>query len=304
MVMNLYILILISFPEALLNLYITLQLINEGKLPSFREKKNLIRFFISLSCMLLFSWVVRPLAPNAICNMIFHSIGYMLIISLVYWVNIFKSACCVSAMLLLYSTVENSYIHFIIAYISKGMDNFSRDYTLYIFYSLPSRIAQFVTIRWLKKYRVFLSLVKLHKSFYKLFAALIYGLVLVQYSLSFIADTYFDKMELIHQIVFSVSITLFVFLSSYILLRFMFGYMVAVLKSGNMLYQQAEGATLESYKGILSFLQQNDVDSAKKSLESLIAEKEKKLQQGNDIESIKNQLEVLIKQNNDKKRKG
>ena len=270
MVMNLYILFFISLPEALLNLYIMLRLAGESKKLKFKNINNTLRFLITIALMLLGSWIIRPLAPNVVINILLHSIVYTLLISLIYKTNLIKSAFCVSLVLLLYSTVENLYIRFIIAYISHGIENFNSNYQMFIVYSLPYRFAQIAAIIFLIKYEIVLDIAKIDKSFNRLFVICMYLLTCLEYCFSYLFDMYFEKMSLFHQIIFSIAISIMAFITSLLVFKFIYIIVRGLLTGGYKQYQELEMDSKYAFKKVYTLIKDNNINGAEEILENLI----------------------------------
>ena len=121
--MNLYILFLISLPEAFLNAIIILLFAGVKEKLKF-NKNNLIRFIICICSLLVLTNFVRPIARNVIENIFISSIAYILVFTLVYRLKLIHAALSVAFTILMFSAIENSYYPFIIAYISDGIESF------------------------------------------------------------------------------------------------------------------------------------------------------------------------------------
>lgn len=272
MIMNLYILFLISLPEAVLNLYIILQLVGQKSLLNFRDKGNIFRYIAALALMLVSSLVIRPIVPNAIVNIIVHSIAYMGIIFAIYRTGVLKSIFCVSLVLMLNSAIENIYFPFIVVYASGGYDNFIQNYKWFVVYSIPYRLAQVGIILLLHKYEIVFDMMKINKRFYKLFVAFMYLLTFMEFCFSTIIYKYFDRFELFYQIVFCISLSTLVFITSILIFNLIYFSVTGVLIRGYKQYKDLEDNARMAFSEVYGFLKDQKVDDATRYLENLLGE--------------------------------
>lgn len=272
MVMNLYILILISLPEAILNLYIMLRLSGQNSKINIKDKKSIAKFLLALVLMLCTSIVIRPFSPNVLVNIILHSLAYTVIFWFVYRINMIKSAFCASLVLMLNSAIENLYIPFVVAYISKGYDNFFANYKLFAIYSIPYRIAQICIALWINKYEIVFDMAKINKRFYKIFIVFMYVLILLGFSFALIFYNYFSSMSLFFQVLFSFSISTMVFMTSFLVFNLIYLALTGILTGGYKQYQVLEEEAKLAFNKIYNLLKNRNVTDATTLLEKILEE--------------------------------
>lgn len=270
MVMNLYILFLISLPEAALNLYIILCLSGQNFRLNIKDKKNIFLYISALGLMLTSSIIFRPIAPNVIINFALHILAYTFIIIFVYKVDFSKSALCVSLTMVLYALVEHLYMPFIVVYISKGIENFYNGYHLFVLYSLPYRLIQIFIAVFLNKYSIILEIVKINKQFNKIFIVFMYTIIFLEYYFSYIFYNYFEKMSIIHQITFSIALLLMVFVTSYLIFKFIYVAMKSVITGGYKQYQELEKNSIFTFDNIYKLLKDDRRNDAINLLEKIL----------------------------------
>lgn len=274
MIMNATILIFVSLPEAFLNLMIILLFAGaRGRLKI--NKPNGIRFIIALALMLTASWFIRPIALNVVMNMTLHIIAYVLIITLIYWENVVKIAFSVALTLLIYSAVENSYIPLIIAYVSKGIDSFFKNIPLLILYSLPYRMAQIAAIILLYKTNIIMVISKVNRKFRQIFAACFIILIFLEYYFSYIFGLYFDKMHIVHQMTYSITLFVMLIVFNILILKFIDVAVRGVVTKGFQQYTELEENAKHAFLEVHKLLKNNNVNAAIKLLEELTEDEEK-----------------------------
>lgn len=272
--MNLYILFLVSLPEAFLSLIQFLLFTGEkGKLKI--NKPNIIRFAISLALMLVASNYIRPNAPNVAVNMALHIVAYVIILILVYRMNVPYAILGVAFTMMIYSTIENAYVPYIVAYISKGWDNFGKQYMLYPIYSLPITICRIIVIWFLWKHEI-LMISKINKSFHKIFIYTTLILILVEYFLFFLFDTYFDKMPLTHQIAFSVTLLLMAIGVNLLVFKLIYKAIVGLVQKGYAQYSDLEDAAKYAFNEIQKMLKEKNYDGANGLIDEIMDNEEHK----------------------------
>ncbi|MDF2988563.1 MAG: hypothetical protein K0R50_4073 [Eubacterium sp.] len=275
MVMNLYILFSVSLPLAILDLIQFL--LFAGKKDRLKiNKPNVIRFVISIVLMLLATNFIRPVAPNVAVNLALHIAVYVIILILVYRITIQYAVLSVAFTMLIYSTIENAYVPYIVAYISKGWDNFGKQYMLYPIYTLPNFICCIIVIRFLWKYEI-LMISKINKNFYKLFIYTTLILILVEYILFFLFYTYFDKMPLAHQIAFSVTLLLMSIGLNLLVLRLIHKAVVGLVQKGYDQYSDLEEAVKYAFVEIQKMLKEKNYDGANNFLDEIMNKEEEKI---------------------------
>lgn len=267
MLMNLYILFFVSLPEAFLNLIIFL--LFAGTKSNLKvNRSNVIRFTISLIAMLVATSIIRPLAQNVVENVIAHCIAYIIIISLLYKLRLWHSAISVVFTMLLFSTIENSYYPFIIAYISGGIDNFTKHYQLFVLYSVPNRILQVMIIFFLYKYEILL-VTKISRQFHYTFVISTFILVFVEYFFGFIFYSYFNVFSLLQQITYAVALVLMVVFFNYLMFMTIYVTIGKIITNGFSQYQELEYDAKSAFLLINSLIKSNRVDEAAKLIDDL-----------------------------------
>ncbi len=267
MVMNLYILLLVSLPEAFLNLIIALLI--AGKKENLKiNSRNILKFATAIILMLTSSWVIRPISPNIVTSVTLHVIAYSLIFIVLYRMKPTYALLGTSFFMLLLTVIEVLYMPYVITYAFKGMVNYQSAYHLYVLLSLPQRIGQVIVTIFLWKYEILLA-TRINHRFHRLFVAVFILLLFGEQLLYFVFVTVFDKLQLVYQITFSLSM-LVVFLSLNILM-FKLIYMVIgnlVVNSFNK-YKDFEDDVIYALGEIRNLLTKNQVDEAIKLINYL-----------------------------------
>ncbi len=258
--MNFYILFLVSLPEAILNIVIIL--LFAGKKEKLNlNKPNLINFAVSLVAIMLVSNFLRPLAPNVMVNVLIHFLSYIVISFIIYKIKLTYSILSVSFMYLIYSTIENSYLPFIITYVCKGIENFFNNYYVLPIYTIPYRIGQFIVIVFLWKYEILL-VSKINKLFHKLFILSSFILIYIEFFLGYLFCTYFEQIRLIHQLGLSVSLILLVFVLNLVIFKLIYITVSSLLINGYKKYSEFEEDVLFALDEIYLMLNDNRIDEA------------------------------------------
>ncbi len=260
MVMNLYILFLISLPEAVLNAAIIL-LISGQKHRLKPIKKNIIKFAISIAAMLMATLIVRPIAQNVIQNVLMHTATYVLIFAFVYRLNLGNAALSTFLTILLTSTINNAYVPFIITYISGGMENFSQNYQLYVLYSLPTRIFQILVIFIFYKYEI-IAITKITRRFYKMFLILTSLLIIVEYVYAYIFYTSFFTQSVHFQIINGIILILLVTVVNFIVFKTIYIAASDILIRGYKKYNELEEDAKHAFNEVKKLLIDHKNDEA------------------------------------------
>ncbi len=266
MVMNIYILMLVSLPEAFLNLILFL-LFSGNKDRLKVNKPNVIRFIATLVLMLVATNFIRPAAPNVAVNMVLHILAYFVIILIIYRINIRYALLGICFTMLIYSTVENAYVPYIMIY-TKGIAKFAGHYMMYPVYSLPTRICQLLAICLLYKYEILL-VTKISKKFHTLFILNTLVLTVIEYSLLFLYLTYFDKMLLAHQIAFSATIFIMVTGLNFLVFSLIYNAVTVLVQRGYDKYAELEEDAIFALNTIKGMLRNKEVDEAVNLIDKL-----------------------------------
>lgn len=267
MVMNFYILFLVSLPEAFLNEIIIL-LFAGAKERLTLNKDNVVRFIICLVSMLALTSFIRPVVHNVIENILASSIIYIFVFALIYRLRLVHAALSVIFAILLFSTIENSYLPFIVAYVYKGIENFSKNYHLFAIYSIPSRILQGLTILYLWKYEILL-VTKISKQFHKTFIISSFLLIFVEYFFGYLFYTYFNVIPLLQQILFAVAIVLLVIIFNYLMFKTIYVAIGKIITNGFTQYKELEENAKTAFELINNLIKSNRNDEAIKIIEGL-----------------------------------
>ncbi len=265
MVMNLYILLLVSLPEAFLNLIIAL-LITGRKENLKINSQNIFKFATAIILMLTSSCIIRPASPNIITSLTLHIIAYTIIFIIVYRMTPVYALFGTSFFLLIITTTDILYISYVITYIFKGMANFQNEYHWYVLISLPQRIIQFMAIVFLWKHEVLLA-TKINYRFHKLFLASFLLLTLGEQLLYFVYLDLCDKLTLIYQIMFSVSMFIIVLVLNILMFKLIHMVIGSLLQKSYKMYTDLEDDVGFALDEIRSLLLNNQVDEAVKLID-------------------------------------
>ena len=260
-VMNLYILIIVSLPEAFFNLIIFL-LIAGAKDKLKINKPNVIRFAASLVTMLAASSIIRPVAPNVVVNVVSHCLVYIVIIMLIYRLKLRYASLSVVFTMLMFSSIENLYYPFIIAYISKGTENYMKHYQWIALYAIPSRVMQVGIILFLWKYEILL-VTKISKKFHKAFIISTFAMIIVEYFFAYTFANYFSTYSLSYQVVFAAILFLMTIVFCFIIFQTVYVAIGDVITKGFTKYSELE----ENAK--LAFDVINDLIKDNKTVEAM-----------------------------------
>lgn len=269
MIMNLYILFCISLPEAFLNGIIIL-LFAGAKEKLKPTKINILKFITFIALSLALTSLVRPLARNVIENILISSVVYIFIIAIIFRLKLIHAALSVLFTILLFSTVENSYYPFIVAYISKGMENYMQHYHWIVLYALPTRIFQMIVIAFLYKYDILL-VTKIDRKFHKICIFSSFILIFVEYFFAFIFSIYFNMLPLLQQILFAGAIVLMVIAFNYLLFKTIYVTIGKIITNGFSQYQELEDNARLAFNLIHNLLKNNNQDEAIELIERLNA---------------------------------
>lgn len=267
MIMNLYILLLVSLPEAFLNLIIAL-LITGRKENLKINSKNILKFSTAIALMLTSSWVIRPISPNIITSVTLHVIAYSLILMIVYKMKLIYALFGTSFFFMIITTTEVLYTSYVITYIFKGMENFQNAYHWYVILVLPQRTVQVLAIAFLWKHEVLLA-TRINHRFHKLFLASFLLLSFGEQSLYFVYLDFCDKLPLVYQVTFSVSMFAVVLILNILIFKLIHMIIGSLLENSYKMYTDFEDDVGFALDEIHSLLVNNQVDEAVKLIEFL-----------------------------------
>ena len=260
MVMNIYILFLISLPEAVLNAIIIL-LISDKKAKLKLNKNDIARFLIAVAAMLTASFIIRPMVKNVIQSVILHSFVYILIFTVIYSLKLADAVLSTFLTVLFISTISNIYYPFIIAYISHGIENFSKNYHLFVVYSIPTRIFQIIIIYILCKYEVVL-ITKISRRLHRMFIILTGVLVTIEYGYAYMFYINFFSQTLQYQICNGIILLLLVAVVNFIVFSTIYIEASDFLIKGYKRYNELEEDAKYALNEVKELLENNKNDEA------------------------------------------
>ncbi len=220
---DLFMLIFLSLPEFLLELPLILLISGEKEKLKFNAK-NTIKFSMAIALMLSATWLIRPHVSNTVQSIACHTVAYVLIILVVYRIHPFRALLGVTWAILYVDTLENTFIPFVIAYISKGLNNFYGSNITLILVSLPVRTFQFLAVRYFYKNDEYLNAIRSEKKYSIIFAVSCYLMTLSEVFIAYVYYTYFDKFSFMVQLLFSCA--LLILMISFFMAIFGFIYIV------------------------------------------------------------------------------
>lgn len=265
MVMNIYILLLVSLPEAFLNLIIAL-IITGRKENLELERYNITKFLSSLFLMLIASWVIRPLSPNVITSITLHVIAYSLILIIIYGMKPVYALFGTSFFLMIITTTEVLYTPYVITYVFNGMANFQNAYHWYVLLALPQRIVQVLAIVFLWKHEVLLA-TRINRRFHRLFLASFLLLLFGEQLLYFVFISSFVKLQLVYQIIFSVSMFAIVVVLNVLMFKLIYTVIGGLIVKSFNKYNDFEEDVRFALNEIRTMLVNNKVDEAVKLID-------------------------------------
>ncbi|MDP4094116.1 MAG: hypothetical protein Q8920_12225 [Bacillota bacterium] len=267
--------LIISLPEAFLNLIIVMLIAGSRELLRF-NKGNAIRFFFSLGFMVLSSAVIRPLISEIVQNMILsfliHTFIYAIVIAIIYRMNFRKSFLSVLLMGFTFMTLENVYIPFLVVYVFKGQENFYAHFINVFLASLPERLVQMGLIIFLWKYQFAFAVTRINKKFYNFFTVFIFVLSICEAYFSFIFTMYFPELSLENQILFSITLISSVVVFYLLVYRFIYITIKGLITQGYKQYKELEDNAEKAITTVHTLLENNDFESAKNFVRNLIGE--------------------------------
>ncbi len=273
-VINLYILLLVSLPLAVLDLAQFL-LFAGSKNRLMINRPNVIRYAAAVFLMLMASLILRSISPNVPINMLLHIIAYIVILLLVYRIKFQYAVLGVAFTMLIYSTIDNITSPFLITYISSGWENFKDHFILYPIYSIPNFICSILVIRLLWKYEL-LMISKINRNFHRLFINTTLLLIFVEYFFCFVFYTYSSKMSLVHQIAFSVALLLMTVCLNLLIFVLFHKTIVGLVQKGYANYTDLEESARFAFSEIQKLLNDKNYDEAINFIDELIEKEEKK----------------------------
>lgn len=267
MVMNLYILLLVSLPEALLNLIMAL-LITGRKENLKLSKHNAVRFLASLFLMLFSTNIIRPVSSNILINVTLHVLAYTLILMFVYRMKLVYALFGIAFFFMIITTTEVLYTPYVINYVFKGMKNFQNGYLWYLPLSLPQRVVQVMVITFLWKHDILL-VTRINRKFHNFFLATFLLFGFGEQLLYFVFVSIFDKLQIVYQLAFSLAMFLMVLLLTILNIKLIYSLINGlVIKSFNK-YNDFENDVKFAFNEIRTLLVNNQVDEAVKLIDDI-----------------------------------
>lgn len=267
MVMNLYILFLVSLPEAFLNLIIAL-LITGQKDKLKINRNNAVRFFATLFLMLLSSCIIRPMSPNIITSMTVHIIVYTLIIMLIYRMKLVYALFGTAFFFMIITTTEVLYTPYVITYGFQGMENFQNAYHWFVLLSAPQRIVQILAAVFLWKHDILL-VTRINNKFHKMFLAAFLLLVFGEQLLYFVFISIFEKLQFVYQMGFSVAMFIIILVLNFLILKLIYTVIGGLVVKSYNKYNDLEDDVKFAFDEIRTLLVNNQVDEAVKLIDDL-----------------------------------
>jgi len=265
MVMNLYILFVVSLPEAFLN--ITIALIITGYRKNLKiNKQNIFKFSIAILLALFSSWIIRPVSPNVLTSVALHIIAYSLIFMMVYRMKPAYALLGTSFFLLINTAIEVLTIPYVITYVFKGMANFQNAYHWYGLLSLPQRIVQVLAVVFLWKHEILLA-TKINYRFHRLFVIFFLMATFGEHLSGYVFLAVFDKLSLMYQILFSVSMFLTIFAINMLIFKFIYMGIGRLLQKSYSMYTDFEDDVRFALGEIRTLLVNKQVDEAVKLID-------------------------------------
>ena len=263
---SLALLFFILLPQGALSLEIINLLMGSGENcnPSII---NVLRFCTALAFMLLATYVITPLAPNAHLNNLVQAIAYILILKAVYhykWKNLIISVLLWNSTLIV---IQDLYIPYVLLYMGADIAQLDRNTAAVFYLSLPARFAQMGVIVFLKEFYFLIDFVKARKYYYP--AAYIFtALNLTVDVLSNLCVNYYKVVSMQDFIVFVAAIYVLVGLYYPILI------LVDKVSKGVMSFGYSRHISVNKefasiLKRIEKLIEQNDTESVKKFISTI-----------------------------------
>ncbi len=267
MVMNLYILFLVSLPEAFLNLIIALLI--TGRKESLKlNRNNAVRFLATLFLMLLSSCIIRPMSPNILTNVALHVIVYSMILMFVYKMKLVYALFGTAFFLLILTGSEVIYTPYVITYGFQGIENFQNAYHWFVLLSFPQRVIQVIVIAFLWKHEVFL-VTRINRQFHKLFIVSFLLLSFGEYLSCYVFLAVFDMLPLVYQITFSVAMLIIVLILNFLIFKLIYSAIGGLVVKSFSKYSDLENDVKFAFDEIRTLLVNNQVDEAVKLIDDL-----------------------------------
>jgi hypothetical protein len=267
MVMNLYILFLVSLPEAFLNLTIALLITGHRKNLKI-DKQNIFKFIISLILMLFSSWIIRPVTSNVLTSGALLAIAYSLIFMIVYRMKPAYALFGTSFFLLIMAATEVLYTPYVVTYVFKGMASFQNGYLWYLPLTLPERIVQVLAVVFLWKYDI-LIVTRLNRRFHRLFVIFFLIVTFGELLSSYVFLTIFDRLPLMYQILLSISMFVSIFAFDILIFKFIYMAIGGLIEKSYNKYCEFEDDVKYALDEIRTLLASNKVDEAVKLIDYL-----------------------------------
>ena len=283
MIINFYILFLVSLPLAVLDLAQFL-LFTGNKNRLMLNKANIVRFAAAVFLMLIATYLIRSISPNVPINMLLHIIAYVIILLLVYRMNFQYAVLGVAFTMLIYSTIDNVTFPYIIKYFSKGLENFENQFVLYPLFTLPNFICSIIVIRLLWKYEIHM-LSKINSSFHKLYIKTALILIVIEYFLSFIFNNNSSEMSLGHQITFSAALLLLTVCMNLIIFNLYHKTIIGLVQKGYANYLDLEESARFAFTEIQKMLYEKNYEEAINFIDELMEKEENKNNERQEVKS-------------------
>ncbi|WP_242856120.1 hypothetical protein [Ruminiclostridium josui] len=206
------------------------------------------------------------ISPNIVTSITLHIIAYVLIVMLMYRMKLIYALLGTSFFLLIMTTTEILYTPYLITYVFKGMVNFQNAYHWYVLLVIPQRIFQIIVANFLWKHEILLA-TQINRRFHRLFLTSILTLLFGEQLLYFVYVTIFDRMQLVYQITFSVSLLVIVLILNILIFKLVYTVITGLVVKSYNKYCEFENDVKFALDEIRSLLANNKVDEAVKLIE-------------------------------------
>ncbi len=279
MEMNTFMLLLVSLPEAFLNLMLILLFAGQKNCLKLKQQ-NIIKFCITLVLMLVSTWFIRPLAPNIVVNTLCTTVAYIVIFLIVYRLNVGIIALSVTSILLYILAIENTYIPFVIAYHAKNLTEFFGSNLTLLLCSIPERVLQVLAIALLWKYNEALVITSINKKFRMILIPCNIIIFSTEEFFSNIFVKFFNSFSFFEQIIYAVVLLMLILAFNTLIFAYMYIALKGVMILGFNRYQKLENKYQElednaqfAFDEVYQLLKNNNTENAVTMLEELLGKK-------------------------------
>ncbi|MCX7748258.1 MAG: hypothetical protein N2645_15430 [Clostridia bacterium] len=278
MKIGLMMLLILSLPEAIINLIMIITVSEKSDVLQLNIK-NTIRFVITIALMLTATCILKPLSNTVLLSYLVNIFSYTIIICIMYRINIGILLFCSSVVVLLVSTLENIFIPFVITYVTHGVEAYFNNLPLMFLCSLPIRGLQVYGIYIINKYKAVLIVSRFDKKFRIFFVVCNLIILVTQNVFSKMYIDNFNDTSLLLQILYAACL-LAIILTVYIFIySFMYSIAKGIIKRMDdsykkleYKYSELEDNTSIAFSKLHSILKNNNVEEAINVIESILRE--------------------------------